>query len=46
MPLKTKEEYLDSLRNLKKRIFMFGDEIEDYVDHPMIRPSIHAIAST
>ena len=46
MSLKTKEEYLDSLRHMKKRIFVFGEEIEDYVDHPMIRPSINAIAST
>jgi len=46
MPLKTKEEYIQSLRNMKKRIFIFGEEIENYVDHPIIRPSINACAMT
>ncbi len=46
MPLKTRDEYLDSLRKMSKRVFMFGEEIEDYVDHPMIRPSLNAVAMT
>ena len=44
MALKTKKAYLDSLRALKKRIYYFGEQIENYVDHPMIRPSINALA--
>ncbi len=46
MTLKTREDYLTSLRNMKKRIFLFGEEIENYVDHPIIRPSINALAMT
>jgi len=46
MPLKTRDEYLESLRRMKKRIFMFGEEIKNFVDHPMIRPSINACAMT
>jgi 4-hydroxybutyryl-CoA dehydratase/vinylacetyl-CoA-Delta-isomerase len=46
MALKTKEEYIHSLRGMQKRIFMFGEEIENYVDHPMIRPSLSAAAMT
>jgi len=46
MPLRTKEEYIQSLRDMKKRIFIFGEEIENYVDHPIIRPSINACAMT
>ena len=46
MSLKTKAEYLDSLRGQQKRIFWFGDAITDYVDHPMIRPSLNAVGST
>jgi 4-hydroxybutyryl-CoA dehydratase/vinylacetyl-CoA-Delta-isomerase len=46
MSLKTREEYVESLRNMRKRIFMFGDEIENPVDHPMIRPSLNAIGMT
>jgi 4-hydroxybutyryl-CoA dehydratase/vinylacetyl-CoA-Delta-isomerase len=44
--IKTKEEYFESLRAIKKRIFMFGEEIENYVDHPMICPSLNAVAMT
>ncbi len=46
MPLKTKSQYIQSLRQIKKRIFLFGEEIDDYVDHPMIRPSLNAVAMT
>ena len=46
MPLKTREEYFESLRRMRKRIFMFGEEIKNFVDHPMIRPSINACAMT
>jgi 4-hydroxybutyryl-CoA dehydratase / vinylacetyl-CoA-Delta-isomerase len=42
----TKEDYLESLRRMKKRVFMFGEEIENYVDHPMIRPSLNAVGMT
>jgi 4-hydroxybutyryl-CoA dehydratase/vinylacetyl-CoA-Delta-isomerase len=44
--IKTREDYLESLRGMKKRIFLFGEEIENYVDHPMIRPSLNAVAMT
>ena len=46
MPLKTRDEYIESLRKMKKRIFLGGEEIENYVDHPIIRPSINACAMT
>lgn len=31
---------------MKKRIFMLGEEVENYVEHPMIRPSLNAVAMT
>ena len=46
MTLKTKEAYVESLRSVKKRVFLFGEEIANYVDHPLIRPSINACAMT
>ncbi len=46
MSLMTKDEYIESLRKSKKRIFLGGEEIENYVDHPIIRPSINACAAT
>ena len=44
--IQTRENYFDSLRGMKKRIFMFGEEIEKSIDHPMIRPSLNAVAMT
>jgi len=44
--IETRNDYLDSLRGMKKRIFIFGGEIGNYVDHPMIRPSLNAVAMT
>ena len=46
MSLMTKEEYIASLRKSKKRIFLGGAEVGNYVDHPIIRPSINACAAT
>ncbi len=46
MPMKTAQEYIDSLRTLKTRVYMFGEQIENWVDHPMIRPSINCVAMT
>ena len=46
MALMTAQEYIESLRKLKTRVYMFGEEIENWVDHPMIRPSINCVAMT
>ncbi len=46
MAIRTGEDYINSLRGRKLKIFLFGEEIEDYVEHPMIRPSINAVAET
>ncbi len=46
MALKTAQEYIDSLRALKSDVWLFGEKVENFVDHPVIRPSINAIALT
>lgn len=46
MGLMTAEEYRDSLRKLHTRVYMFGEKIDNWVDHPMIRPSINSVAMT
>ncbi|QEK12513.1 4-hydroxybutyryl-CoA dehydratase [Crassaminicella thermophila] len=46
MALMTKEQYLDSLRKLNIKVYMFGELIENFVDHPIIRPSINSVAMT
>ena len=42
----TAKEYIDSLRKLNTRVYMFGEKIDNWVDHPMIRPSINCVAMT
>ena len=46
MALMTAKEYVDSLRKLNTRVYMFGKRVENFVDHPIIRPSINSIAMT
>jgi len=46
MPLKTSEEYIESLRMLKLNLWMFGEKVESPVDHPIIIPSMNAVAMT
>jgi 4-hydroxybutyryl-CoA dehydratase / vinylacetyl-CoA-Delta-isomerase len=46
MPLMTGEQYIESLRKLKTKVFVFGERVENFVDHPMIRPSINSVAMT
>ena len=42
----TGEDYLDSIRGRGTRFFLLGEEIEEPVDHPIIRPSINAVTAT
>jgi 4-hydroxybutyryl-CoA dehydratase/vinylacetyl-CoA-Delta-isomerase len=46
MPLKTKEQYIESLRKLKPTVYMFGEKIENPVDNSRISAGINATAAT
>src|SRR3954465_6730574 len=46
MPIRTAAEYVESLRGRKLRVYLFGELVEEPVDHPVIRPSINAVADT
>ncbi len=46
MPINSGEEYIESLRNRNLKVYLFGELVKDPVEHPMIRPSINAIAET
>jgi len=46
MALKTPEEYENSLRKMKFKIYMMGELVKDPVDHPMIRPSMNSVKMT
>ncbi|MGP1460029.1 MAG: 4-hydroxyphenylacetate 3-hydroxylase family protein [Bacteroides sp.] len=42
----TSEQYVESLRKMKLRVYMFGKLVENPVDHPIIRPSLNSVAMT
>src|SRR5687767_15468202 len=46
MPIKNGAEYIESLRGRNLKVYLFGELVEEPVDHPMIRPSINAVAET
>lgn len=45
MALKTKEEYLESIRRLELPVYVMGERVKN-VDHPIIRPSINSVGVT
>ena len=45
-PIRSADEYIASLRGRQLRVFLFGELVDEPVDHPMIRPSINAVAET
>jgi len=44
--IRTGKEYIDSLRDRDLNVYLFGERIAEPVDHPIIRPSINAVAET
>ncbi len=46
MALKTKEQYLSSLRELGHRVFIQGEKVASVPDHPISRPPAMAMAET
>jgi 4-hydroxybutyryl-CoA dehydratase/vinylacetyl-CoA-Delta-isomerase len=45
-PIRTGSEYIESLRDRDLAVYLFGERIAEPVDHPIIRPSINAMAAT
>ena len=45
-PLVTGDDYVASLRNRGVEVWLFGERVEEPVDHPIIRPSINALKMT
>ncbi len=42
----TGRDYIESLRGRNLKVYLFGERIPEPVDHPLIRPSINAVAET
>jgi 4-hydroxybutyryl-CoA dehydratase/vinylacetyl-CoA-Delta-isomerase len=45
-PIRTGDDYIRSLRGRKLRVFLNGERVAEPVDHPVIRPSVNAVAET
>ena len=39
-------DYIDSLRRRRLKVFLMGERVDEPVDHPMMRPSVNAMAMT
>ena len=46
MALKTGEQYEESIRNMKFKIYLMGEKIDNWVDLPIIRPSLNSVKKT
>jgi 4-hydroxybutyryl-CoA dehydratase/vinylacetyl-CoA-Delta-isomerase len=44
--LMTASQYEESLRKLNLTAYLFGERVQNIVDHPLIRPSMNAVALT
>jgi 4-hydroxybutyryl-CoA dehydratase/vinylacetyl-CoA-Delta-isomerase len=45
-PIVTGEDYIQSVRGRGLKVYFLGERIAEPVDHPVIRPSINAVAQT
>lgn len=44
--IQTGIDYIESLHGRNLTVYLFGERIDNIVDHPMIQPSINAVAPT
>jgi 4-hydroxybutyryl-CoA dehydratase/vinylacetyl-CoA-Delta-isomerase len=45
-PIRTSADYIQSLRGRNLEVWLLGEQVTEPVDHPIIRPSINAIAAS
>jgi aromatic ring hydroxylase len=45
-PVVTADDYINSLRGRRMNVFFMGERVAEPADHPVIRPSINAMAET
>ena len=46
MALMTGKEYVESLRKMNMKVYMFGKKVENPVDDPILRPSVNSVRMT
>jgi 4-hydroxybutyryl-CoA dehydratase/vinylacetyl-CoA-Delta-isomerase len=45
-PIKTADDYINSLRGRRMNVYFMGERVPEPVEHPVIRPSVNAMAET
>jgi 4-hydroxybutyryl-CoA dehydratase/vinylacetyl-CoA-Delta-isomerase len=45
-PIRSGADYIESLRGRNLAVYLFGERVAEPVDHPIIRPSVNAMAAT
>ena len=45
-PIKSADDYINSLRGRRMNVFFMGERVPEPVDHPVIKPSVNAMAET
>ena len=45
-PIVTGDDYVESLRNRDLKVYLFGELMDEPVDHPMVWPSINALKAS
>ncbi|MEN6469340.1 MAG: 4-hydroxyphenylacetate 3-hydroxylase N-terminal domain-containing protein, partial [Smithella sp.] len=46
MAMKTPEQYEESLRKMNFKIYLMGELVKNWVDNPIIRPSLNSVKKT
>jgi len=44
--MKTVQEFIESLRQLRQQVYVLGEKVNNATEHPILRPSINALAKT
>jgi 4-hydroxybutyryl-CoA dehydratase/vinylacetyl-CoA-Delta-isomerase len=44
--MKTSDEYVESIRQLQRQVYVLGERVEDVAGHPILRPSLNALTRT
>ncbi|MGB5257823.1 MAG: 4-hydroxyphenylacetate 3-hydroxylase N-terminal domain-containing protein, partial [Woeseiaceae bacterium] len=45
-PIRSGADYIGSLRGRNLKVYLLGERVDEPVDHPVIRPSLNAVAET
>ncbi len=44
--MKTAQEYIDSMKKMHFELYMFGEQVTNHVDNPIIKPTMNCMAAT